>query len=190
MRFQAMRVTTVSSRWSPTRTSTVPPGRSTAAKPAGDAPPSPATSATTRTGSVHGVGTPAAGVGGDRRRFRIAVEKALYKEGVLVGQWQTMPVPAQDLFQSKLGYGGTGFPWSINEARGIRYDYDPARFPVARMLCDTYTVVHGIHAPNGKELMDKMLEGFHKVFGNLDAVIAHADDPVYPGPDGALYGAA
>ena len=72
----------------------------------------------------------AAGVDCEPRRFRIAVEKALYKEGLLVGQWQTMPVPAQDLFQSRLGYGGTGFPWTINEAKGVRYDYDPRRFPV------------------------------------------------------------
>ncbi len=79
------------------------------------------------------------------RVFRIAVEKALYKEGLLIGQWQTMPVPAQDLFQSKLGYGGSRYPWSINEAKGITYDYDPAQFPVAQALCDTYTVVHGIH---------------------------------------------
>jgi dTDP-4-amino-4,6-dideoxygalactose transaminase len=131
-----------------------------------------------------------AGVTCEPRRFRVAVEKALYKEGLLVGQWQTMPVPAQDIFQSRLGYGGTGYPWSINEAKGVRYDYSPAQFPVAAMLCDTYTIVHGVHAPNGKELMDKMLAGFHKVFGNLEAAIAHADDKIYPGADGALYGAA
>jgi dTDP-4-amino-4,6-dideoxygalactose transaminase len=131
----------------------------------------------------------AAGVKCEPRRFRVAVEKALYREGMLVGQWQTMPVPAQDIFQSRLGYGGTGYPWTINEAKGIRYDYDPDRFPVARMLCDTYTVVHGIHAPNGKELMGKIAAAFRKVFANLDAAIAHAEDPIYPGADGALYGA-
>jgi dTDP-4-amino-4,6-dideoxygalactose transaminase len=131
----------------------------------------------------------AAGVRCEPRKFRIAVEKALYKEGMLVGQWQTMPVPAQDLFQSKLGYGGTGFPWSINEAKGVRYNYDPGQFPVAQALCDTYTIVHGIHAPNGNDLMDKMIAAFKKVFGSLDVAIAHADDPIYPGADGKLYGA-
>jgi perosamine synthetase len=130
-----------------------------------------------------------AGVACEPRKFRIAVEKALYKEGVLVGQWQTMPVPAQDLFQSRLGYGGTGFPWSINEAKGVRYNYDPAQYPVAQMLCDTYTVVHGVHAPNGKELTDKVGAAFRKVFSSLDVAVAHADDPLYPGADGALYGA-
>jgi dTDP-4-amino-4,6-dideoxygalactose transaminase len=130
-----------------------------------------------------------AGVSCDPRRFRIAVEKALYAEGMLIGQWQTMPVPAQDLFQSKLGYAGTGYPWTINEAKGIHYNYDPAQFPVAQDLCDTYTIVHGIHAPNGKVLTDKMAAAFRKVFANLDAAVKHADDPVYPGADGALYGA-
>jgi perosamine synthetase len=123
------------------------------------------------------------------RKFRIAVEKALYKEGMLVGQWQTMPVPAQDLFQSRLGYGGTGYPWQINEAKGIQYNYDVSQFPVAQMLCDTYTIVHGVHAPNGKELMDRMAAAFRKVFANLNTAIDHADDAIYPGADGALYGA-
>lgn len=131
----------------------------------------------------------AAGVDCEPRRFRIAVEKALYKEGMLVGQWQTMPVPAQDLFQSKLGYGGSRYPWALNELKGIRYDYNVDDYPVAKELCDTYTIVHGIHAPNGAELMHKFVEAFHRVFGNLDRVLAHADDPIYPGADGRLYGA-
>ena len=131
----------------------------------------------------------AAGVDCEPRKFRIAVEKALYKEGTLVGQWQTMPVPAQDIFQSRLGYGGSGFPWTINEAKGVKYNYDPNQFPVAQMLCDTYTIVHGVHPPNGRELMDKLIAAFHKVWGDLDAAIAHADDEIYPGADGALYGA-
>ena len=129
-----------------------------------------------------------AGVSCEPRRFRIAVEKALYAEGMLVGQWQSMPVPAQDLFQSRLGYGGTGFPWTINEAKGIRYDYSPARFPVAQRLCDAYTVVHGIHAPNGREQMERIVAAFRKVFASLDVALEHADDKIYPGADSALYG--
>lgn len=130
----------------------------------------------------------AAGVDCDPRTFRIAVEKALFSEGMLVGQWQTMPVPAQDLFQSKLGYGGSSYPWAVNEKKGVTYNYDPAQYPVAQQLCDTYTVVHGIHPPNGTELMDKIILAFQKVFGNVDAAIAHADDAIYPGFDGDLYG--
>ncbi len=131
----------------------------------------------------------AAGLGCNARRFRIAVEKALYKEGVLVGQWQTMPVPGQDLFQAKLGYGSSRYPWAINEAKGIKYNYNLDDCPVAKELCDTYTVLHGIHAPNGLDLMRKIVTAFHKVFDNLDQAIAHQEDAIYPGADGKLYGA-
>ncbi len=132
----------------------------------------------------------AAGVDCEPRKFRIAVEKALYKEGMLVGQWQTMPVPAQDLFQSKLGYGGSSYPWMVNESKGIKYSYAPEQYPQAQKLCDTYTIVHGIAPPNDIKLMKKLVEVFHKVFDNLDVALAHADDPIYPGGDGKLYGAA
>jgi dTDP-4-amino-4,6-dideoxygalactose transaminase len=129
-----------------------------------------------------------AGVDCEPRRFRIAVEKALYKEGALVGQWQTRPVPGQDLFQSKLGYGGSSYPWAVNEAKGIKYTYNLDDYPVAKELCDTYTIVHGIHPPNSTALMDKIVEAFHKVFSNLGQTLSHADDAIYPGADGKLYG--
>jgi perosamine synthetase len=132
----------------------------------------------------------AAGVDIAPRLFRVAVEKALYKEGVLVGQWQTMPVPAQDLFQSKLGYGGSSYPWMVNESKGIHYEYRAEDYPIAQELCDTYTIVHGVHAPNGIQLMERIVEAFQKVFAHLDQAIAHVDDPIYPGADGKLYGAA
>jgi len=130
----------------------------------------------------------AAGIDCEPKRFRIAVEKTLFMEGVLVGQWQRMPVPDQDIFQSMLGYGGSRYPWAINEAKGIIYRYSGDDYPVARNLCDTYTNIHSIHPPNGIDLQEKIIEGFHKVFDNLDEVLAHADDDINPGFDGALYG--
>jgi len=129
-----------------------------------------------------------AGVDCEPRRFRIAVEKALYKEGALVGQWQTRPVPGQDLFQSKLGYGGSSYPWVVNEAKGIKYTYNLDDYPVTNELCDTYTIVHGIHPPNSTALIDKIVVAFHKVFSNLGQTLSHADDAIYPGADGKLYG--
>jgi len=129
----------------------------------------------------------AAGIDADPHRFRIAVEKALAKEGVLVGQWQVMPTLAQDVFQSMLGVGDR-YPWAINEAKGITYKYDVNDFPVAQQYVDSYTNVHSIHPPNGLELNEKVVAGFQKVFGNLGEVMDHADDDVKPGFDGALYG--
>ncbi|MFV1965285.1 MAG: DegT/DnrJ/EryC1/StrS family aminotransferase [Pirellulaceae bacterium] len=129
----------------------------------------------------------AAGIDADPRRFRIAVEKALFKEGVLVGQWQNMPVLAQDLFQSMIGIGDR-YPWAINEAKGIHYKYDVDDYPVAQMLCETYTNVHSIHPPNGLELNEKIVAGFQKVFANLGQAMDHVDDDIQPGFDGRLYG--
>jgi len=129
----------------------------------------------------------AAGIDADPVRFRVAVEKALFKEGVLVGQWQSMPVLAQDVFQSMIGIGDR-YPWAINEAKGISYKYDVADFTVAKMLCDAYTNVHSIHPPNGRELNEKVVAGFQKVFANLGEVMDHVDDDVRPGFDGPLYG--
>ncbi len=129
----------------------------------------------------------AAGVDADPRRFRVAVEKALFQEGVLVGQWQTMPVPAQDVFQSMIGVGKR-YPWAINEAQGVSYRYDPRDFPVAQMLCDTYTNVHSIHPPNDLALNERVVAAFHKVFDNLGQAMDHADEDIKPGFDGRLYG--
>ncbi|HOW71187.1 MAG TPA: DegT/DnrJ/EryC1/StrS family aminotransferase [Phycisphaerae bacterium] len=129
----------------------------------------------------------AAGIEAPPRRFRMAIEKSLFKEGVLVGQWQTMPVPGQDIFQSMIGIGNR-YPWAINEAKGITYRYDPNAYPVAQMFCDSYTIVHSIHPPNGRELNRKVVLAFQKVFDHLGEVMDHADDDIRPGFDGRLYG--
>ena len=137
-----------------------------------------------------------AGVDASPRDFRIAVEKALYREGLMVGQWQTMPVPAQDLFQTMWGYGRkTGCPWSCHMYKGKMKKrkasdrpYRPEDFPVARALCESYTVLHGVHPPNDLTLMKRYVEAFKKVFDNLAAAMAHKDDRIFPHPEAWIYG--
>ena len=53
-----------------------------------------------------------------------------------------------------------------------------------RLLCDTYTNVHSIHPPNGRELNDKVVSVFRKVFDNLGQAMDHADDDIRPGSTG------
>ena len=118
--------------------------------------------------------------------FRIAVEKALFAEGVQVGQWQTMPVPQQDLFQTKLGYAGSGYPWGYTE-RGKNMAYRVGDYPNAVDLCKRYTVVAGIHPPNGTVLMDMYIEAFEKVFSNLDIVEKHRNDDIIAHYSGSLF---
>ena len=136
-----------------------------------------------------------AGVEATPRDFRRAVEKALYMEGLQIGQWQTMPVPAQDLFQTMWGYGKTGCPWDCEKYQGAYKKrnpadrpYNPDNYPVAKALCDSYTILHGIHPPNGLAQMKLYVQAFKKVFADLDAAMAHIDDKIYPHADGSLYG--
>ncbi len=109
--------------------------------------------------------------------FRVGIEKALFMEGVQIGQWQTMPVPAQDLFQTKLGYGGSGFPWNYTD-RGKKIVYRGEDYPNSIDLCRRYTCVVGIHPPNDLSLMERYVEAFHKVFSNLDVVKKHWKDNI------------
>ncbi|MBN1835335.1 MAG: DegT/DnrJ/EryC1/StrS family aminotransferase [Spirochaetales bacterium] len=118
--------------------------------------------------------------------FRIGAEKALFAEGVQLGQWQTMPVPAQDLFQTKAGYSNSGFPWSATE-RGRSMVYRAQDYPNAVELCRRYTAVVGHTPPNGLELMEKYVAAFRKVFSNLDVVEKHRRDTLPAHYSGKLF---
>jgi len=103
------------------------------------------------------------------RKFRLALEKALNAEGVPIGQWQRMPVPAQTLFKLKEGYG-RGCPWSCQYARkGIEYRAED--YPETLKMLDEVTFLRGFTPPNGIELMDYYIGAFEKVFDNLDSII-------------------
>jgi len=118
--------------------------------------------------------------------FRIGVEKALFMEGVLVGQWQTMPVPAQDLFQTKKGHAGSGYPWNFTEA-GKNIVYRASDYPNAVDLCRRYTVIAGIHPPNDLELMKKYVTAVKKVFSQLDTVVSHRNDDIIAHYSGDIF---
>jgi dTDP-4-amino-4,6-dideoxygalactose transaminase len=118
--------------------------------------------------------------------FKIGVEKALFAEGVQVGQWQTMPVPAQDLFQTKMGYGGSGYPWNYSD-RGKSIVYKVEDYPNASDLCNRYTAIVGFQPPNGIDLMEKYAEAFRKVFSNLGIVKKHWKDDIVAHYSGALF---
>ena len=130
-----------------------------------------------------------AGVNLSPREFRIALEKALHMEGIATGQWQTMPVPAQDLFQTKMGYGTKGCPWTCH-FYGRDVTYRGSDYPVASQLCEDYTVIAGIHPPNGRGLMEMYAEAIRNVFNNLDVVAKHKDDKIVAHYSGSMFMAA
>lgn len=106
----------------------------------------------------------AAGSSMPPRRFRMAVEKAMTAEGVPIGQWQTMLVPAQTLFRTKEGYG-RGCPWACPHARQVAYDL--AEFPETAKLMDDYTNVPHVAPPNDLRAIKLVADAFEKVLGNV-----------------------
>jgi len=101
--------------------------------------------------------------------FRQKVEMALRAEGVPVGRWQRMAVPAQDIFQKRVGYG-KGCPWRCPHARAIQYDI--ADYPVTNDFVATNLYLHGIWPPNGGDLMRAFADAVIKVMSQPEAVLA------------------
>jgi dTDP-4-amino-4,6-dideoxygalactose transaminase len=108
-------------------------------------------------------------------RFRTAFERALNAEGVPIGQWQTVPVPSQSVFQFKDGYG-LGCPWSCPFYTGrIEPFYTPVKYrnedyPETLKLIDEYLMISRITPPNDIELMKLYVEAFRKVFDNINRI--------------------
>ena len=105
-------------------------------------------------------------------RLRSAVMKALAAENVDVMRWQKVPVPAQPIFQNRIGYGN-GSPWNCP---GGDVSYDLSDYPAAFESLEESFAVRRIVPPNGADLMDRYADAFEKVFGQIDRVIDLADE--------------
>ncbi len=93
-------------------------------------------------------------------QFREAAEKALRAEGVPIGQWQKMPVPAQDVFQTGEGYG-RGCPWTCRFGRKIEYRGED--YPNTLRFLESHSCVSGVYPPNTMDLMKLYVQAFEKV---------------------------
>jgi len=103
-------------------------------------------------------------------QFRLCAEKALKAEGVSCGRWQSVPVPGQEIFQSKAGYG-KGCPWDCRHSGGD-VDYDLSGFPVTQEFLNGHTYVMGTWPPNPPELMHLFAAAFGKLMAQPEAVMA------------------
>ena len=101
------------------------------------------------------------------RTLRDKVQEALKAEGVPVGQWQRRSVPAQDVFQKRVGYGD-GCPWRCCDSP---VEYHIGDYPRANEFVDSHCYVFDVNPPNDLELMGMYAEAFEKVMGSLDQVI-------------------
>jgi len=98
---------------------------------------------------------------------RAAVE-ALRAEGLPMGQWQSVPVPAQDVFQDRVGHG-RGCPWTCPHGSGD-VKYDPAEYPRSQAFVEAHSYLTGVYPPNNEALMDRYLDAFHKISENATRV--------------------
>ena len=105
-------------------------------------------------------------VGLDVKDFKEAAQKALAAEGVSMGQWQRMPVPAQGVFQHKRGYG-KGCPWTCRFGRDVEYRGED--YPETIKFIDAHSYLPAVYPPNDMELMTSYVKAFQKVFSQPDA---------------------
>ncbi len=101
--------------------------------------------------------------------WRLAAQKALSAEGVDLGQWQSRPVPGQDVFVDRVGYG-KGCPWTCPFGRGDVH-YDGAEYPKTLEFIAAHSYLAGVHPPNTLELMKLYVDAFHKISENASRVM-------------------
>ena len=103
--------------------------------------------------------------------YKRAVIAALRAEGIGVGQWQSRPVPGQDVFLKRVGYG-KGCPWTCRFGREVTYrgeDYPRTLEFIAR-----HSYLAAVYPPNTMELMRLYVSGFRKVLARAREVVALA----------------
>jgi len=105
--------------------------------------------------------------------FKNAVIKALRAEGIGLGQWQTRPVPGQDVFLKRVGYG-KGCPWICRWGREVTYRGED--YPRTIEFIASHSYLQGVYPPNTMELMKLYVEGFRKVLGRAKEVVEAAGE--------------
>lgn len=115
------------------------------------------------------------------KRFRWAVQKALFEEGVDLFEWHNMPVPSQKVFKNKAAFG-KGCPWNCQNTSQKSKDmvYDGFDYPVCVDMFDRSFCISPIYPPNTLELMEQIVGAFRKVFDNLDEVLDFSKGITFP----------
>ncbi len=90
-----------------------------------------------------------------------------------MGQWQTMPVPAQSVFQEMEGYG-KGCPWNCRHY-GKKIKYRGEDYPETVKFIAEHAYLGGVYPPNTMALMKRYVAGFKKVMSRAKEVVEKAD---------------
>lgn len=106
--------------------------------------------------------------------YKDAMQTLLHAEGINTGQWQTRPVPAQDVFVKKQGYG-KGCPWECSHYNR-KIEYRGEDYPVTIDFIASHTYLSGVFPPNTMDLMKLYVEGFKKITSQPAAIKRFIDD--------------
>lgn len=87
-------------------------------------------------------------------------------EGVKIGCGYVKPLYLQPMFQKKIAYGKSGFPWNM---AGREYDYSKGICPVVEDLHYNKLFSHEYMRPGmKKEDLDDVINAFKKVWDNIE----------------------
>jgi perosamine synthetase len=106
--------------------------------------------------------------------FRNRLLEALEAEGVAATLWHVTPLPSFPVFQNLDEGYGKGCPWSC-PFYGREITYNPEDYPESIRLLDTSLVINDEPHPiylQDMQLMESYVEAIHKVFDNLDELLA------------------
>lgn len=102
--------------------------------------------------------------------MRIAMHRLLRAEGVPMSRYQLMPLPEQQVFTDRIGFG-RGYPWAVMSESEPR----PGDFPVAKAIIDDSLTLQKRHLnPAAHDTLQQYADGFEKVWRHLDVVEAMA----------------
>jgi perosamine synthetase len=100
--------------------------------------------------------------------LRQVLRHALRGEGVPMQEYQPMPLPAQEAFQRRQGYGG--LPWAFPGTAPVSYRAED--FPVTMAVIeDSLTLQHWHLNPRSGPVLLRCAEAVAKVWDNLGALI-------------------
>lgn len=111
----------------------------------------------------------AAGLDGIRpAAFRAALRRLLRAEGVPISRYQLMPLPEQQVFVDRLGFG-KGYPWRLGA------EPPSADFPVTRAVIEDSLTLQKRHLnPAAGPVLSQYADAFDKIWAHLDTVAAMA----------------
>ncbi len=116
-----------------------------------------------------------AGVDLSPERLRDATIAALRAEGLEIVLWQSVPLPAQTVFQRRDPSGG--FPRSRDGGTDLAHNYDPALYPGTRALLAGSLLLFSQSCPliaQDDAVVDGYIEAFQRVWREREALASWA----------------